>query len=230
MNVWKKRLLILLGAVCLSISSVQAESFKEDMSSALPKEFSYTDIAGDYSIQFLGQSMEYHMGQVSFVDPKTENFSSGYLIAGTLPSQVSAYLLPYFKLNLSSSEWTGLLYMNKQILNEDSPLMSEIRKTMGSWAERVIGTEGRANLKIHFTEMEPLRKVTLQSLLYTAGGKIIFDSDGLIYPMYSRMYFMRNGNDIDMLMLLTPDEGKQPLVFAIDDAAKAMYTKRLGSL
>mgnify|MGYP000099202334 FL=1 len=78
--------------------------------------------------------------------------------------------------------------------------------------------------------MEPLRKVTLQSLLYTAGGKIIFDSDGLIYPMYSRMYFMRNGNDIDMLMLLTPDEGKQPLVFAIDDAAKAMYTKRLGSL
>ena len=48
--------------------------------------------------------------------------------------------------------------------------------------------------------------------------------------MYSRMYFMRNGNDIDMLMLLTPDEGKQPLVFAIDDAAKAMYTKRLGSL
>ena len=45
MNVWKKRLLILLGAVCLSISSVQAESFKEDMSSALPKEFSYTDIA-----------------------------------------------------------------------------------------------------------------------------------------------------------------------------------------
>ena len=107
--------------------------------------------------------------------------------------------------------------MNKQILNEDSPLMLEIRKTMGSWAERVIGTEGRANLKIHFTEMEPLRKVTLQSLLYTAGGKIIFDSDGLIYP-------------IDMLMLLTPDEGKQPLVFAIDDAAKAMYTKRLGSL
>ena len=52
MNVWKKRLLILLGAVCLSISSVQAESFKEDMSSALPKEFYYTDIAGDYSIQF----------------------------------------------------------------------------------------------------------------------------------------------------------------------------------
>ena len=146
MNAWKKRLLILLGAVCLSISSVQAESFKEDMSSALPKEFSYTDIAGDYSIQFLGQPMKYHMGQVSFVDPKTENFSSGYLIAGPLPSQVSAYLLPYFKLNLSSSEWTGLLYMNKQILNEDSPLMLEIRKTMGSWAERVIGTEGRANL------------------------------------------------------------------------------------
>ena len=74
MNAWKKRLLILLGAVCLSISSVQAESFKEDMSSALPKEFSYTDIAGDYSIQFLGQPMKYHMGQVSFVDPKTELF------------------------------------------------------------------------------------------------------------------------------------------------------------
>ena len=78
MNVWKKRLLILLGAVCLSISSVQAESFKEDMSSALPKEFSYTDIAGDYSIQFLGQPMKYHMGQVSFVDPKTENFRLSY--------------------------------------------------------------------------------------------------------------------------------------------------------
>ena len=83
--------------------------------------------------------MKYHMGQVSFVDPKTENFSSGYLIAGPLPSQVSAYLLPHFKLNLSSSEWTGLLYMNKQILNGDSPLMLEIRKTTGSWAARAIG-------------------------------------------------------------------------------------------
>ena len=230
MNIWKKSLLVLLGTVFLSLSSAQAENFKEDMSAALPKGFAYTDINGDYSIQFLGQPMQYHMGQVSFVDPRTQNFSSGYLVTGMLPKQISAYLLPYFKLNLNSSEWTGLLYMNKQILNEDSPLMVAVRNIMASWAERVIGTEGQANLKIHFTAMEPLRKVTMQSLLYTAGGKIIFDSDGLIYPMYSRLYFMRNGDDIDMLMLLTPDEGKQPLVFAIDDAAKAMYAKRLGSL
>ena len=38
---------------------------------------------------------------------------------------------------------------------------------------------------------------------------------------YGRAYFFRENDHIDVMMLLTPDEGKEPLVYAIDDLAKA---------
>ena len=47
--------------------------------------------------------------------------------------------------------------------------------------------------------------------------------------MYSRAYFFpsADGKNLDVLMLFTPDEGKGPLVYAIDDLAKEAAKEEL---
>ena len=110
---------------------------------------------------------------------------------------------------------------NRAFLDEDSPLRKGAEEVMKNWAKNVVGELGEG-VKITLSDFEPYRKLTAdEAYLYTMGAKITFDSDGLILPFYGRAYFFRENDHIDVMMLLTPDEGKEPLVYAIDDLAKA---------
>ena len=60
-----------------------------------------------------------------------------------------------------------------------------------------------------------------EAYVYTAGGRIVYDAQGLLMPMYARSYFFLGENGLEVMMLLAPDEGKDILVYAIDDLAKA---------
>ena len=46
-------------------------------------------------------------------------------------------------------------------------------------------------------------------------------------PMYCRSYFFPGSEGLDVLMLFTPDEGKAPLLYAIDDLVNAAAKEEL---
>ena len=152
---------------------------------------------------------------------KSRKFAYGYIVTTKLPPAGADTLKPFFREYLTVKEWRSLSRMNRAFLDEDSPLRKGAEEVMKNWAKNVVGELGEG-VKITLSDFEPYRKLTAdEAYLYTMGAKITFDSDGLILPFYGRAYFFRENDHIDVMMLLTPDEGKEPLVYAIDDLAKA---------
>ena len=161
------------------------------------------------------------MGQLSVMLSKSGKFAYGYVIKAELPMVGSDFLKPYFRQNLSVNEWRGLVRLNRLVMDENSPLRKGAAEIMRGWAAGILGNAAY-EVKINLYEIEPYHRLSSdESYLYVAGSKIIYDVGGLEFPFYTRMYFFRNNGHIDLIMLITPDEGKNPLLYALDDLSKA---------
>lgn len=217
---WKKTAAVFMTALCIS-GGASAYNLQSIAKAHLPPAFTYQDIPEQQELKFHNFTYPYHMGQLSVMLQKSRKFAYGYIVTAKLPPAGADTLKPFFREYLTVKEWRSLSRMNRAFLDEDSPLRKGAEEVMKNWAKNVVGELGEG-VKITLSDFEPYRKLTAdEAYLYTMGAKITFDSDGLIQPFYGRAYFLRENDHIDVMMLLTPDEGKEPLVYAIDDLAKA---------
>ena len=216
---WKKTAAVFMTVLCIS-GGASAYDLQSIAKAHLPPAFTYQDIPEQQELKFHDFTYPYHMGQLSVMLQKSRKFAYGYIVTAKLPPAGADTLKPFFREYLTVKEWRSLSRMNRAFLDEDSPLRKGAEEVMKNWAKNVVGELGEG-VKITLSDFEPYRKLTAdEAYLYTMGAKITFDSDGLILPFYGRAYFFRENDHIDVMML-TPDEGKEPLVYAIDDLAKA---------
>lgn len=135
-------------------------------------------------------------------------------------------LKPYFKMNRDEHVWRRLTQMNRALLNPASPLRKGIEETVLSLARNAIGPAADSSIKVELSRLEPFRRLDVdEAYVYTAGGLITYNAEGMKLPMYCRSYFFPGSEGLDVLMLFTPDEGKAPLLYAIDDLVNAARRK-----
>lgn len=226
----KKIVALALAALLLTGGQALAYDISALAVKTLPKSFSYKDIPGEQQLSFGGGEIPYHMGQLSITLKKAQKFSSGYIIQAQLPKEAAEQMRPYFRMNLGEEQWQGLVNMNRGLLDPSSILRQDMKKTVLSLAVNALGTVAEQNVSVDISEIEPFRRLTAdEAYVYTAGAHVTYSAGGLILPMYSRAYFFpsSDGQNLDVLMLFTPDEGKGPLVYAIDDLAKAAAKEEL---
>lgn len=212
-------------AACLAASccfSAGAYDISRLAAKTLPNGFTYKEIEEPQILSFWGQEVPYQMGQLQVTLKKRQAFSSGYIIRTKLPASMEQGLWPFFKLNRDEKVWKILNRMNRALWNPESPLRKNIESTMKSLAANALGPIAEKDVRVLVSDIEPMRRLSgEEAYVYTAGGTITYDSGGLLLPMYCRAYFFPGDNGLDVLMLFTPDEGKGPLVYAIDDLAQA---------
>ena len=217
---WKKTAAVFMTVLCIS-GGASAYDLQSIAKAHLPPAFTYQDIPEQQELKFHNFTYPYHMGQLSVMLQKSRKFAYGYIITAKLPPAGKASPFFYGQVFPKKRFQCIRSRMNRAFLDEDSPLRKGAEEVMKNWAKNVVGELGEG-VKITLSDFEPYRKLTAdEAYLYTMGAKITFDSDGLILPFYGRAYFFRENDHIDVMMLLTPDEGKEPLVYAIDDLAKA---------
>lgn len=229
----KKITALLAAAVFLMGGSASAYDLAALASKSLPSSFSYQPIPGTETLTFSGGTIPYRMGQLTKIMPRVKKFSSGYIIEAQLPQAVAEAMRPFFRLNPLEEEWEKLILLNRVFMNPDSTLRKDMQKTMMGLAVNAMGPLAEKNVTVEISGLEPFRRLSAdEAYVFTAGAHITYNAQGLILPMYSRAYFFPSGDrtGLDVLMLFTPDEGKGPLVYAIDDLAKeAAKEELLGS-
>ncbi len=216
---WKLTALAVLAATLLA-GSAGAYDMNQVAAKALPKSFAYQDIEGAETLSFMGQEIPYQMGQLQITLKKQQRFASGYIIRGELPVAMADVMKPYLKMNRDEKVWEQLTRMNRALLNPDSPLRKSIEETMLKLAENSLGPVARSAVTVEISNVEPFRRLSSdEAYVYTAGGLITYNAEGLLLPMYCRAYFFPSDSALQVMMLFTPDEGKAPLLYAIDDLA-----------
>ncbi len=216
---WKQTALAMLAATLLA-GSAGAYDMNQVAAKALPKRFAYQDIAGNETLSFMGQDIPYQMGQLQITLKKQQRFASGYIIRGELPVAMADVMKPYFKMNRDEKVWEQLTRMNRALLNPDSSLRKSIEETMLKLAENSLGPVARSAVTVDISKVEPFRRLSSdEAYVYTAGGLITYNAEGMLLPMYCRAYFFPSDSALQVMMLFTPDEGKAPLLYAIDDLA-----------
>lgn len=183
--------------------------------------FQYKELKEPFELRIMNEPVTIHEGQLSF--SMNDLFFSGMIYRFNLPEDIANKIMPYFKVNLTQEEWDGVSEINKDFLNPDSELNREIKNIIAPWAKGMTGINEDSELSVRFQDVEPFRKVSMNKIMYTAGGKIILNSGNFRIPMYIRCYFIKNGNSINTLLMVTPDEGKQPLLYELEDMANDMY-------
>ncbi len=220
----KWKLAALSAAFALALSGAAGAYDMEAIAAkTLPKGFVYKDMPGEQTIPFWGQNVSYQMGQLQVTLLQNQRFASGYIIRTKLPPAMENGMRPFFKLNRDENTWRLLTRINRALMNESSPLRQHIQETMKSLATNALGPVAETDVQVDISQIEPMRRLTTEdAYIYTAGGLVTYNSQGLLLPMYCRTYFFPSGGDgMDVLMLFTPDEGKAPLLYAIDDLAIA---------
>ena len=213
-----------LGVLCaFALTNIAGATYDLDKiaKETLPKSFTYTAGKEERLFKHPGGETPYRMGQLTALLKRSARFSSGWLISAEMPDEGAEKLKPYFKTNLTDKEWRGLISLNRALMNKESNFRKNIDRALAEWAQEFMGDMAKG-AKTDIIDIEPYRRLSADDAwLYTAGAKIIFDSDGIITPLYARAYFFRDGEHLDLLMLLAPDEGKDPLLYAVNDLAKA---------
>lgn len=188
----------------------------------LPQGFVYKKIEAQQTIPFWGQDVSYQMGQLQVTLSKSQRFSSGYIIETQLPESMEKGMRPFFQLNRDEKVWRLLTRINRALMNEESPLRQHIAETMKSLAVNAMGPMAETGVTVEISQVEPMRRLSAEdAYVYTAGGLITYNAEGLVLPMYCRTYFFPGEGGLKVMMLFTPDEGKDPLVYAINDLAQA---------
>ena len=229
----KKITALLAAAVFLAGGSASAYDLAALTAKSLSQSYSYQAIPGTETLSFAGGTISYRMGQLTKIMPKAKKFSSGYIIEAQLPHSAAEALKPFFRLNPGEEQWEKLIRLNRIFMDPDSFMRKDMQKTMMGLEVNAMGPMAEKNVTVEISGIEPFRRLSAdEAYVFTAGARITFNAQGLILPMYSRAYFFPSGDrqNLDVLMLFTPDEGKGPLVYAIDDLAKeAAKSELLGS-
>jgi len=226
----KARNMLISLALALALAApAGAYDISKIAAETLPESFTFKAGTEDRVFTYPGGSTTYRIGQLSAKNRRNTRFSSGWLITAELPKEGAEKLKPYFKNNLTGSEWRGLISLNRALGNKDSNFRKNLDTVLRDWAKEFM-PDVTSEAKTDIIEIEPYRRLSAdEAWLYTAGGKIIFDTDRIIQPLYARAYFFRDGDHLDLLMLVAPDEGKGPLVYAVNDlaarAAKETFEK-----
>lgn len=218
---WKTAALAALLTIAASTGAM-AYDMNTLAEKTLPKSFKYMAIPGEQTMEFNGAEVPYKMGQLQITLKRSQKFYSGYIIRTTLPPEVADAMHPYFRLNPTVTEWRGLAQLNRALMNPSSQLRKGIDKTLLNLAVNALGQVAKEDVKVEISDIEPFRRLDAgEAYVYTAGGRIVYDAQGLLMQMYARSYFFLGENGLEVMMLLAPDEGKDILVYAIDDLAKA---------
>lgn len=226
----KKLAALALAVLLLAGGSASAYDIGALAAENLSKNFTYTDIPGTQTLHFGGGEIPYHMGQLSIIRKKARKFSSGYIVQAKLPKVLADRMRPYFRMNLTEEEWAGLAEINREFLDENSILRRDMKDTVMSLAANAMGPVAEKQVTAEISEIEPFRRLSAdETYVYTAGAHVTYSLQGMILPMYSRAYFFpsADGMNLNVLILFTPDEGKGPLVYAIDDLAKKAAMEEL---
>ncbi len=144
---------------------------------------------------------------------------SGRLMYTVLPHEWSQRIIPYFNINLTPDQWQNLSSINMQMYQPDSPLYAMVRQAVMSWTGENVSNRGS---QFTIRDFEPLRRMNYtREMIYTAGGRVSLLSDGLLIPLYARLYFLLRGTDVCTVLLLAGDGGRYPLIYAADDLISA---------
>lgn len=226
----KKIASLLMTAVLLMGASAAAYDFQALAEKNLPDRFTYKDIPGTQTISFAGGEVPYQLGQLAVNLNSAKKFSSGYIIRTRLPQKSAKMMMPFFAMNLGEEQWKVLTEVNRAFLDPESTLRKDMEKTMMGLAINAMGPLAEKNVTVEISGEEPLRRLAgNESYVLTAGARVIYNEEGLILPMYTRAYLFPSEDRkyLDVLMLFTPDEGKGPLIYAIDDLAKIAAKEEL---
>lgn len=216
----KWRTWILGAGTALFLWSGAAASDLAEAAKALPPLFALRPLPGTEWITFNGQRFPYQAAQLTADMKRQDMFLAGYLFYGELPEEEKAGAAPYFRYNLGEKEYEGLAAVNVSFFNEDTPLHKALQKSLSQWADQMIGGEG-ARLTVTLDHIEPIRRTADASfILYTAGTRVTLSSGGFILPLYGRAYMYRDGSAYRVLVLITSDDSRQPMTYALDDMAK----------
>lgn len=224
----KKWLACVLGAVFLWGGTASAYDIQAVAAKTLPKSFTYRSVPETQHLAFMGRDIPYTMGQLAVTLRRSGRFASGYLLKSTLPAEMNERMRHYFLLNPDREAWEGLIAFNRALMTPGTPFRTGIEASFARLADEIVGEEKGKAVQVELSEFEPLRRLSQgEAYLFTTGGKVTYSVDGLLYPMYIRVYFFPGAGGAETLALLTPDEGKEPLVYAIDDLARAAAKEEL---
>lgn len=215
-----------LGCLCAAAILLGGSASAYDMNTlagrTLPPNFTYRAVPGQQELRFMGSTIPYTMGQLAVTMQKSNRFFSGYLIMTRLPVEMTGQIRRYFMLNPDQETWNGLIAFNRALLDPESSFRAGIRSVFLGLAEDIVGKERGKAVQVEISEIEPFRRLSSDAnYLFTMGGKVTYSVDGLLFPMYTKVYFFLGNGGIETMALLTPDEGKAPLVYGIDDLARA---------
>lgn len=213
---WTKPLA--LAAALLTAVPAAASDLSDAAKAVLPPMFSFREIPGVQQLYFGGHTIPYEAAQLTADMKRDGVFLSGYIFYASVPAEGA--LSPYFRYNLTRPEWEGLAAVNKAFFDENASLHQAVAESVRRWADQMVGGEG-AHLDVRLSELEPVRRSDgAGCILYTAGARITLDSEGLILPLYGRGYLYKDGGVYRLILLITGDDSRQPMAYALEDMAK----------
>lgn len=221
-----------LGCLCAAAILLGGSASAYDMNAlaekTLPSSFTYRALPAQQELHFMGTTIPYTMGQLAVTMQKSNRFFSGYLIMTRLPVETTGQMRRYFMLNPDRETWEGLISFNRILLDPESSFRKGITDVFRGLADDIVGKKRGEAVQVDISEIEPFRRLSSDTnYLFTMGGKVTYSVDGLLFPMYTKVYFFLGNGGIETMALLTPDEGKEPLVYGIDDLARAAAKESL---
>lgn len=218
---WKKTAAGLVMALTVGATGM-ASDLSEAAKSALPPMFAFHELPGSETLYFQNERIPYEAAQLTADMRRDGVFLSGYIFYATIPDENKALIDPYFRYNTTTAEFAGMAAFNTAFFNPESPLHQSIEESVSRWADQMVGGSSGAHLVVTLSDMEPVRRTDgANCILYTAGSKITLSSEGLILPLYGRGYVYKDGGKYRLVMLITGDDSKRPLSYALDDMVRA---------
>ena len=206
-------------AAALAMPVFATEPLQEAAEKVLPPSMTLSVLSGARSISFRGETIPYQARQLLMQGREKDSVLAGYVFEADISAADHAELAPFFRYDLTKDDYRGLSAVNKAFFDEASPLHQALLQSVSDWADSVVGGMG-AHLQTKLSDLEPIRRVSgVKSILYTAGARLTFSSEGLILPLYAKGFLYRDGDSYRGLLLLVPDENKRPLSYAMEDLA-----------
>ncbi len=189
----------------------------ESAKSVLPPPISLHVLSGKNQISFQGDTLPYDAMQLVMNREKSGMVLTGYVFSAPMPTHYHEALSPYFRYGISKEDYRGLSEVNKAFFDPDSPLHRALLQSVSDWADKMVGGAG-AHLVTKLSDLEPIRRMSgVKTILYTAGARIFFSTENIVIPLYAKGYMYRDGDGYRGVMLLTNDENKRPLSYAMED-------------
>lgn len=215
--------LALLAALALSAAlPAGASDLTEAAAAALPPMVTYRELPGTETVYFNGRAIPYTAGQLVASLKRDDIYCTGYVLSTSTAEDpaIEPLLAPYFRYQLDPKDYAGLAAVNRAFFDENAALHQAVQASISRWADSMVGGAG-AQLEVTLRDMEPVRRAgDVNCVVYTAGARIVLSSEGLILPLYGRGYMYRDGDHYRTVALITSDDSRGPLTYALEDMVK----------